>query len=127
MDFNTLVITRKVFSSQADFQILAELVAISSQSSSTAISIDSISYFFTKVKMGIASGYGLAGSGSIPSSAILFHLALGQTQQKTPFPNNSSIVIEVCLCHHCIETAVLLLLYACSFLREPVYQAIAQH
>jgi hypothetical protein len=28
-------------------------------------------------------------------------------QQKTPFPNNLSVVIEVCLTHRCIQTAVL--------------------
>jgi hypothetical protein len=36
--------TRKIFSSQADFQISTELVAISSQSSSTAVSRDSLNY-----------------------------------------------------------------------------------
>jgi hypothetical protein len=38
------------------------------------------------------------------------YIALGRPQQKTLFPNNSSIVIEVCLPRHRIETAVLLLL-----------------
>jgi hypothetical protein len=43
-DFNTVIITRKVFSSPADFQIPTELVIISSQSSSNAVSRDSLSY-----------------------------------------------------------------------------------
>jgi hypothetical protein len=43
------------------------------------------------------------------------YIASGRTQQKTRFPNNSSIVIEVCLPRRCIETAVLLPLPACSF------------
>jgi hypothetical protein len=34
---------------------------------------------------------------------------------KTPFPNNSFIVIEVCLPRRCVETSVFLLLRACSF------------
>jgi hypothetical protein len=50
------------------------------------------------------------------------YIASGRTQQKTPFPNNSSIVIEVCLPRHCIEMAVLLLLRARSF---PLRRAIA--
>jgi hypothetical protein len=40
--FNTVIITRKVFFSQDDFQISTELVSISSQSSSTAVSKDSL-------------------------------------------------------------------------------------
>jgi hypothetical protein len=54
-DFNTVInislielhtpnTTRKIFSSQADFQISTELVAISSQSFSTAVSRDSLNY-----------------------------------------------------------------------------------
>jgi hypothetical protein len=53
------------------------------------------------------------------------YIAWGRPQQKTLFPNNSSIVIEVCLPFHCIETAVLLLLHACSFPQEPSYQVVA--
>jgi hypothetical protein len=45
------------------------------------------------------------------------YIASHQPQQKTPLSNNSSIVIEACLLHHCIETAVLLLC-ACSFHRN---------
>jgi hypothetical protein len=37
------------------------------------------------------------------------YIASGRPQQKTPFPNNSSVFIEVCLLRRCIETAVLLL------------------
>jgi hypothetical protein len=39
---------------------------------------------------------------------------------RTPYPSNSSIVIEVCLRCRCIETAILLLLPAYSFPRECV-------
>jgi hypothetical protein len=42
--------------------------------------------------------------------------ALGRPQQRTTFLNNSSIVIEKCLPRRWIETAVFLLLLACSFL-----------
>jgi hypothetical protein len=52
------------------------------------------------------------------------YIALGRPQQKTSFPNHSSIVIEACLPRHCIETVVILL-HACSFPREPVYRAVA--
>jgi hypothetical protein len=52
------------------------------------------------------------------------YVASGQTQQKTPFHSNSSIVTEVCLLRRCIETAVLLLC-ACSFPREPVNRTVA--
>jgi hypothetical protein len=41
-DIKQVIITRKVFFSQADFQISYELIAISSQSSSTAVSRDSL-------------------------------------------------------------------------------------
>jgi hypothetical protein len=51
--------------------------------------------------------------------------ASGPPQRKTPFPNNSCIVREVCLPRRCIETALLLLLRACSFPREPVYRVVA--
>jgi hypothetical protein len=67
-------------------------------------------------------------TGSTFSSQLFWDLrneASGQTQQKTPFHNNSSIVTEVCLPRRCIETAVLLLLCACSFPREPVNRAVA--
>jgi hypothetical protein len=40
--------------------------------------------------------------------------ASGRIQQKTHFPNNSSITIEACLPRRTIETAVLLLLRAGS-------------
>jgi hypothetical protein len=53
------------------------------------------------------------------------YIASGRPQKKSPFPNNSSIVIEMCLHHCCIETVVLLLLRVCSFPREPVYPAVA--
>jgi hypothetical protein len=49
------------------------------------------------------------------------YIASDRLQQRTPFPNNSSVVIEVCLPHCCIGTVVLLLLRACSFPRGPVY------
>jgi hypothetical protein len=68
------------------------LDVFSSQSSSTVILRDSIN-----------SITGALGSAS------------GRIQQKTPFPNNSSIVIEVCLPRRCIETVDLLLLRAYSF------------
>jgi hypothetical protein len=55
------------------------------------------------------------------------YVASGRLQQKTPFPSNSSIVIEVCLARRCIETVVFLLLCACSFPRQPVYRVVAQH
>jgi hypothetical protein len=41
------------------------------------------------------------------------YIASGRPQQKTTFPNNSSVVIEVRLLHRCIETVVLLLLSSC--------------
>jgi hypothetical protein len=50
--------------------------------------------------------------------------ASGRPQQKTPFPNNSSVATEVCLLRRCIETAFLLLFRACSFAREPAYRAV---
>jgi hypothetical protein len=56
--------------------------------------------------------------------ALNTHIASGRIQQKTSLPNNSSIVIEVCLPCRCIETAVLLL-RACSFPQEPVYRVVA--
>jgi hypothetical protein len=46
------------------------------------------------------------------------YIAWERPQKKTAFPNNSSIVIEVCLPRLCIETAVILLLHACSFTRD---------
>jgi hypothetical protein len=49
------------------------------------------------------------------------YIASGRPQQKSQFPNNSSIFIGVCLPCRSIETVVLLLLRACSFPREPVY------
>jgi hypothetical protein len=53
------------------------------------------------------------------------YMVSGQIQQKTPFPNNSFIVIEICLSHCCIETAVLILLRACLFPQESVYRGVA--
>jgi hypothetical protein len=44
----------------------------------------------------------------------------GGPQQKTPFPNNFCTAIEVRLPLHYIETAVILLLHACSFIQKPV-------
>jgi hypothetical protein len=49
--------------------------------------------------------------------SLLWHpcyIASGRLQQKTPFPNNSSLVIEVCLIRRCIETAILRLLIGYS-------------
>jgi hypothetical protein len=53
------------------------------------------------------------------------YIASGRPQQKIPFPNNSSIIIsvEVFLPRRCIDTAIVLLC-ACSFLREPVSRAV---
>jgi hypothetical protein len=48
-------------------------------------------------------------------------IASDRTQQKISFPNNSSIVTEVCLSRRCIETVVRLL-FTCSFPWEPVYR-----
>jgi hypothetical protein len=90
--------THKVFSSQPDFQLSTDL--LTSQSSSTAASRDSLS----------SSRY----------------IASGRHQRKTPFPNNSSVVTEVCLPHRCIETVFLRFLLAYSFLREPVYRVVPQ-
>jgi hypothetical protein len=59
-----------------------------------------------------------------PSAAWDHYIASGQPQQKTLFPNNSSVIIEVCLPCCCIETVVLLLLHACSFQQENVYKVI---
>jgi hypothetical protein len=53
------------------------------------------------------------------------YIASGRPQQKSRFPNSPSIVIEVCLPRSCIETAVLLLLRACSFPRGSVYLVVA--
>jgi hypothetical protein len=53
------------------------------------------------------------------------YIASGRLQKKTPFPNNSSVVIGVCLPRRCIEAVILLLLRACSFPREPVYPVVA--
>jgi hypothetical protein len=53
------------------------------------------------------------------------YIASGRPPQKTPFPNNSSIVIKVCLLRCCTETVVLLLLRPCSFPREPIYLVVA--
>jgi hypothetical protein len=53
------------------------------------------------------------------------YIALGQPKQKTPFPNNSSVVIDVCLPCCFIETVVLLLLCPSLFPQEPVYQVVA--
>jgi hypothetical protein len=61
---------------------------------------------------------------SIPSQPALDprYIASGWIQQKTPFFNNSSIVIVVCLPSRCIETAGLLLC-ACSLPQEPVSES----
>jgi hypothetical protein len=45
----------------------------------------------------------------------LRYTASGRPQQKTPFPNNSSTIIEVCLPRRYKEAVVLLLLRSCSF------------
>jgi hypothetical protein len=55
------------------------------------------------------------------------YIASGRPQPKTSFRNNSSVVTEVCLPRHCGETAVLLLLGACSFPQEPVYRVVASN
>jgi hypothetical protein len=60
----------------------------SSPSSSTAISRDSLSSCY---------------------------IDLGRPQQKTLFPNNSSVVIEVCLPHRCVEMVVLPLVHGIHF------------
>jgi hypothetical protein len=52
------------------------------------------------------------------------YIASGRLQQETPFPNNASIVIEVCLCDRRIETVVILL-HARPFPREPIYRVLA--
>jgi hypothetical protein len=52
------------------------------------------------------------------------YIVSGRPQQKTPFPNNSFFVIEVCLPRRCIESVVFLVLHAFSFPREPVYQVV---
>jgi hypothetical protein len=54
-------------------------------------------------------------SSSTPSILILLaldprYIASGRPQKKTPFPNNSSIVIEMCLPFRCTETQ---LFYCC--------------
>jgi hypothetical protein len=54
------------------------------------------------------------------------YMASGRIQQKTLFLNNSSVVVEVCLPCHCIETAVFLLLCLCSYPWEPVYRVVAE-
>jgi hypothetical protein len=46
------------------------------------------------------------------------YIASGRPPQKTPFPNNSSVVIEVCLPRRCIETEVIRLLLAYSLPRD---------
>jgi hypothetical protein len=53
------------------------------------------------------------------------YIASGRTPEKTPFPNNFSVVTEVCLPRRCIETVVLWLLLAYSLPRECVYRAVA--
>jgi hypothetical protein len=58
---------------------------------------------------------------SLEGQVPVFISSLGLSQQKTPFLNNFSTVIEVCLPRRCIETA-LLLLCAFSFPQEPVYR-----
>jgi hypothetical protein len=66
-----------------------------------------------------------------PPHGIDFHyscnpryIASGRTQQKTSFPNNYSIVIDMCLPRRCIQTAVLLLSFAYSFPRECVNRVV---
>jgi hypothetical protein len=58
-----------------------------------------------------------------PSILILqifdpLYTAYGRIQQKTPFHNNSFFVIEVCLPHCCVETAVLLCCLRVHFRRN---------
>jgi hypothetical protein len=65
-----------------------------------------------------------------PSIVILLaldprYIDSGRPQQKTPLPNNSS-VIEVCLPCPCREMEILLLFHACSFPMEAVYRNVAQ-
>jgi hypothetical protein len=57
-----------------------------------------------------------------PASSLY---SLGSDPQKTRFPNNSSVVMEVCLLRRCIETAVLRLWLAYSLRRECVYRVVA--
>jgi hypothetical protein len=104
-DFTSLILATDLYQSHCHcskhkvfFSEPNSFLAISSHSFSTADSRDSLS-----------------------SSRCM---ASGRPQQKTPFPNNSSIVIEACLPRRCIETTVLLLL-AYSSLQECVYEAVA--
>jgi hypothetical protein len=53
------------------------------------------------------------------------YITSGRPPQKTPFPNNSSIIIEARLSRHGIEIVVLLFLCACLFPRESVYRVVA--
>jgi hypothetical protein len=62
---------------------------------------------------------------SLDSLNFFRYIASGLSQQKTPFPNSSSIVIEVCFSRRCRETAVLLLLPMYILLREPVDRVVA--
>jgi hypothetical protein len=50
--------------------------------------------------------------------------SLKAAPKRTPFCNNSSTVVEVCLPRRCIETVTLLLLRGCSFQWEPVYRIV---
>jgi hypothetical protein len=59
------------------------------------------------------------------SRSYINMIASGRPEQKTPFPNNSSVVIDVCLSRRCIETAVILLLCVCSFPLDHVYRVVA--
>jgi hypothetical protein len=45
-------------------------------------------------------------------------------QTENTISNNKSIIVETCLWRRCIETAVLLLLHACSYLRGCVYEPL---
>jgi hypothetical protein len=53
------------------------------------------------------------------------YTASGRPEQKIPFRNNSSIVIEICLPRRCIETAVVRLVLAYSFPWQCFYRAVA--
>jgi hypothetical protein len=94
----------KLICCQAGVSKLNWFVDISSQSSSTTISKDSLN--------------------SLSAAWDPHYISLRRPQQKTPCKNNSSTVIELCFLRSCIET-VDLLLRACSFSWETFYRVVA--
>jgi hypothetical protein len=131
--YNSLTVTA------AHIKSLTELIASSSQSSSTAVTRDSlnsnssresspvwgswpdVSYCLTVTVLSFGGRplwrFQLTCNSRYRDSALLI--------QKTPFPNNSSVVIDVCSPRLALETAVLLLLLAYSLPRKYVYRAVA--